>query len=473
PGHLRLRRRRGEDPEVGHHPQRQVRELPDHPGAGGMDQRIQLARLQLRAGLPLLPVPAHAERLAGAGAQGPGPEGPDRRHRRRDPHPRRRLVLDRSPALQLPVRRPDVLRGEGREGDPHASGRRLPVQHARLLEVVRPAGRRPRVGDGRELLRRQGRAHAGQRREPRLPAGALRADQHPQHQHRKGPRMKPDAPNLKGALDAALAAAKRLAPAGAALVRLESRRDANLRFARNEVTSSGDVDETTLSVEITLGQRHASSDTNQLDPASIEATVNRAIGMAQVAPEDPEVMPPLGPQHYLKAAPASDAPTAALDAATRAKMAREAMGLPSGEGLQMAGYLEHFSSRQLLGTSAGLRAEHQHTGANLSVTARTADGTGSGWAANVSHRIAEVDPVKVGAVARDTALKSAKPTKLDPGRYTVVLEPAAVAELLSFMLFAMEAREADEGQSFFAKPGGGNKIGEQLFGPHVTISSPV
>ncbi|HYV45391.1 MAG TPA: TldD/PmbA family protein [Myxococcaceae bacterium] len=285
--------------------------------------------------------------------------------------------------------------------------------------------------------------------------------------------MKPDAPNLKGALDAALAAAKRLAPAGAALVRLESRRDANLRFARNEVTSSGDVDETTLSVEITLGQRHASSDTNQLDPASIEATVNRAIGMAQVAPEDPEVMPPLGPQHYLKAAPASDAPTAALDAATRAKMAREAMGLPSGEGLQMAGYLEHFSSRQLLGTSAGLRAEHQHTGANLSVTARTADGTGSGWAANVSHRIADVDPVKVGAVARDKALKSAKPTKLDPGRYTVVLEPAAVAELLSFMLFAMEAREADEGQSFFAKPGGGNKIGEQLFGPHVTISSPV
>ncbi|HZN95675.1 MAG TPA: DNA gyrase modulator, partial [Myxococcales bacterium] len=96
--------------------------------------------------------------------------------------------------------------------------------------------------------------------------------------------MKPATPNLKGALDTALAAAKRLAPTAAAFVRLESRRDANLRFARSEVTSSGDVDETTLSVDITVGKRHASSDTNQLDPASVEATVSRAIGLAQVAP---------------------------------------------------------------------------------------------------------------------------------------------------------------------------------------------
>lgn len=285
--------------------------------------------------------------------------------------------------------------------------------------------------------------------------------------------MKPATPNLKGALDAALAAAKRLAPTGAAFVRLESRRDANLRFARDEVTSSGDVDETTLSVEITLGKRHASSDTNQLDRASIEATVNRAIGLAQVAPEDPEVMPPLGPQRYQQAAPAFDAPTASLDAAARAKMAREAMARKPGEELQLAGFLEHFASRELLGTSAGLRADYQQTGATLSVTARTADGTGSGWAANASHRIGDVDPAGVGAVARDKALRSAKPGKLDPGRYTVVLEPAAVAELLGFMLFSMDARSADEGRSFFAKPGGGNKLGEQIFGPHVTISSPV
>jgi predicted Zn-dependent protease len=280
-------------------------------------------------------------------------------------------------------------------------------------------------------------------------------------------------PNLKGALDSALAAAKRLAPSAAAFVKVEAQRDANLRFARNEVTSSGDVDETTLSVEITLGKRHASSDTNQLDPASIEATVARAIGLAEVAPEDPEGMPPLPAQRYQKAAPAHDAPTASLDAATRAKMAREAMALKPGEELQLAGFLEHFTSRERLGTSAGLRADHQQTGATLSVTARTNDGTGSGWAANVSHRIGDVDPVKVGAVARDKALKSAKPTKLDPGRYTVVLEPAAVAELLMFLLFSMDARASDEGRSFFAKPGGGNKIGEQIFGPHVTLSSPV
>jgi predicted Zn-dependent protease len=285
--------------------------------------------------------------------------------------------------------------------------------------------------------------------------------------------MKPATADLEGVLELALATAKRLAPSGAALVQLESRRDANLRFARNEVTSSGDVDETTLSVEITLGKRHASSGTNQVDQASIEAAVNRAIGLAQVAPEDPEVMPPLGPQRYQQTAPAFDAPTASLDATARAKMAREAMQLKPGDGLQMAGFLEHSAGRRLLGSSLGLRAGYQRTLATLSVTARMADGTGSGWAAGASHRAGGVDPGKVGAVARDKALKSARPTRLDPGRYTVVLEPAAVAELLGFMVFAMDARSADEGRSFFSRPGGGNRIGETIFGPNITLSSPL
>jgi predicted Zn-dependent protease len=77
----------------------------------------------------------------------------------------------------------------------------------------------------------------------------------------------------------------------------------------------------------------------------------------------------------------------------------------------------------------------------------------------------------VGRTAQDKALRSRKPTAIEPGRYTVILEPAAVTELLWYLVGAMDARSADEGRSFFSKPGGGTKLGETLFGPNITIRS--
>ena len=62
-------------------------------------------------------------------------------------------------------------------------------------------------------------------------------------------------------------------------------------------------------------------------------------------------------------------------------------------------------------------------------------------------------------------------TALAPGKYEVVLEAPAVGMLLSRMPGNFDARQADEGRSFFAKRGGGNRIGERLFDEHVTIVS--
>ena len=102
---------------------------------------------------------------------------------------------------------------------------------------------------------------------------------------------------------------------------------------------------------------------------------------------------------------------------------------------------------------------------------RTADGTGSGYASFVSPRLSDIDAAALAERAATKAETSAQPRDLPPGRYTVILEPAAVADLLGFLTFSLNARTADEGRSFLSKPGGGNRLGEKLFADAVTLRS--
>jgi predicted Zn-dependent protease len=83
----------------------------------------------------------------------------------------------------------------------------------------------------------------------------------------------------------------------------------------------------------------------------------------------------------------------------------------------------------------------------------------------------DLDFAAVAKRAVDRAERSAQPRRLDPGKYTVILEPAAVASLLEPLQGSLSAREADEGRSFFSRPGGGNRTGEKLFSDKVTIVS--
>src|SRR2546423_8353124 len=115
-------------------------------------------------------------------------------------------------------------------------------------------------------------------------------------------------------IEDALAMAKTLAPGAEAKVGLVSARDANARFAKGGITSSGDTNEIKLTVALAFGKRHASSTTNQLDARSVRDAVVRTREMAKLAPEDPEYMPPLGPQKYPKEA-AYDPAIEKLDAA--------------------------------------------------------------------------------------------------------------------------------------------------------------
>jgi len=116
-------------------------------------------------------------------------------------------------------------------------------------------------------------------------------------------------------------------------------------------------------------------------------------------------------------------------------------------------------------------AVDRFTAADYNLTARTPDGSGSGWSSRSFNELRMIDPAKLAASAIEKAAMSKNPTAIEPGKYTVVLEPAASAGLISFMMFSFDAREADEGRSFLSKKGGGNKLGEQVYDRRVNISA--
>jgi predicted Zn-dependent protease len=122
-------------------------------------------------------------------------------------------------------------------------------------------------------------------------------------------------------------------------------------------------------------------------------------------------------------------------------------------------------------SSLGLFAYDRFTAADYNLTARTPDGSGSGWASKSFNELRLLQPGALAETAIEKAATAKNPSAIEPGKYTVVLEPAAVADLLAFMLFSANARQADEGRSFFSKKGGGNRIGEQIVGEKVRVYS--
>ncbi|HXQ21157.1 MAG TPA: TldD/PmbA family protein [Candidatus Acidoferrales bacterium] len=271
-------------------------------------------------------------------------------------------------------------------------------------------------------------------------------------------------------IDEVVGAARRVAPGADVSVSVGAGRSANTRFACNTITSTGDVDDTTVAIGIAFGKRHAATTTNQTDRGALRTALDHAVRLAKIAPEDRESMPLLAPQRYLASPAAYDPSTHHLTATARADTARAAIAAADAAGLQIAGFHEHSGGIWMLGNSAGLRAEYRATAASLTMTARTGDGTGSGWAGALAQRAAEIDAAALTRVAVDKAVRSARPRRLDPGRYTVVLEPAAVGTLLGFLVDSLDARRADEGRSAFSKPGG-TRVGDQLFADAITLVS--
>src|SRR6185503_2394061 len=191
----------------------------------------------------------------------------------------------------------------------------------------------------------------------------------------------------------------------------------------------------------------------------------------------PEDMPALPAQTYQPVKAYFDS-TANCTAEQRARAALSALEITRKAGdLDAAGYLELNAGATALANSAGLFAYHRSTSTNFTLTVRTRDGTGSGWSGADHPDWSKINFADVSTTAIDKARASRNPVAIEPGRYTVILEPQAVGDLVQLLGGGfggggpLSARAADEGRSPFTKEGGGNRMGEKILDERVTLFS--
>jgi predicted Zn-dependent protease len=269
---------------------------------------------------------------------------------------------------------------------------------------------------------------------------------------------------------AILEKALRLSKAESCEANLSASAGGNIRFARNTVTTSGAASDRALVVQSNFGKRSGTATINQLDDASIERVVRRSEDLARLAPEDPEFMPPLAQQQYVETRAYFDS-TAAISPEYRAQAAAESLASARDRECTTAGFLQDGANWSAMMNSAGLFAYHRQTGVNYSATVRTNDGTGSGYVTRDYNDVSQLDAAATTRIALEKAVASRNARAIEPGRYTVILEPEASVELIQDMVYSMDARSADEGRSFMAAAGGKTRLGQKLVHERVTIYS--
>lgn len=264
-----------------------------------------------------------------------------------------------------------------------------------------------------------------------------------------------------------------LATAEETEVSVGNTRTGNTRSAVNRITTAGEVENTSVSVTARFGRRQASVSTNRLDEDGLRSAVEDAEAQAKLTPENPELMPLLGPQTYAASHGFYDS-TANLGPDERSRVAADAIRVATGRGdLTAAGFQTVSTGAAAIANSRAMFAYRRSTSVDYELTVRTGDGTGSGWA-GVAHRDwAQLDIPAMHARAVERALRSREPTSLDPGEYPVVFTAAAISDIVGLLAGSLSARSADEGRSAFSA-GDGTKVGQKLLDERFQlVSDPV
>lgn len=252
------------------------------------------------------------------------------------------------------------------------------------------------------------------------------------------------------------------------IVTINGNRTGNIRYARNNVSTAGLVEDKQLTVQVAFGKKQGTATINEFDDKSLEKAVRRAEDLARLAPENPEFMPAVSKQAY-KATSTFSAKTAAIDPEFRAQAAAYSIEASRKHKLVCAGFFTDSTNYETIANSNGVFGHQESTSLDFTCTVRTEDGRGSGWVKRSASDVSKFDPREASDVAIEKALRSVEAKALEPGRYTVILEPAATSEIVGRMFGAFDARRADEGRSFLSKKGGGNRLGEKLFDEQVNV----
>lgn len=251
-------------------------------------------------------------------------------------------------------------------------------------------------------------------------------------------------------------------------VLINGNRTGNIRYAQNSVSTAGLNENVQLTVSVAFGKRQGTASLNEFDDKSLEKAVRRAEDVARLAPENPEFLPAIGKQEF-RASATFNKDTAAIDPEFRAEVASHSIVAGRKNKLVTAGFFVDTTGFETIANSNGVFGHQEFTNLSFTCTARTEDGRGSGWVTRSANDVRRFDAREASAVAIEKALRSVEAKALEPGRYTVILEPAATSEIIGRMFGAFDARQADEGRSFLSKKGGGNRLGEKLFDEQVNV----
>jgi predicted Zn-dependent protease len=243
------------------------------------------------------------------------------------------------------------------------------------------------------------------------------------------------------------------------------------RFANSSITANLIEHDQEVTVTVYYGEKTASATTHQFDDASLKRTIAQVQELAKRKPDNPELMPLVKPPQTYMEIEAALPEAVNFGPAERAKMVKASTDICEKKGVLGAGYIPKLHWTDAIANSEGLFAYFRYAEASFILTCRTQDQTGSGWAGTTGMKqVGNIDAAGLTEVAADKAIKSRKPRALEPGNYTVILEPRPAARYLSLMLGALNARAAEEGRSFMSgKERGTTRVGEKVFGDNFTL----
>jgi predicted Zn-dependent protease len=255
-----------------------------------------------------------------------------------------------------------------------------------------------------------------------------------------------------------------------AAISLANSVESHARFADNGITTSGRSEDLDITATVWVGRRRGSATANDSSAAALKQIAVDGVQIARVSPVQREYLPTLGPLEYAGDRGFSAA-TADVDAAARAKSLAGVLAACRAAKVTGAGFHAARASATAAATANGNRRYFRSSRAEISMTARTPDGTGSGYFSGDHFDVTRLDSQRVANEAVGKAVRSREPKPIEPGNYPVILEPQAVSDLIGFLTGAFDARTAEEGRSPFSAKGGRTHVGEAMFSPRLNLYS--
>jgi PmbA protein len=244
-------------------------------------------------------------------------------------------------------------------------------------------------------------------------------------------------------------------------VHLDETIEALTRFANNAIHQNVSEHGITVSVRTVVDGRTARATTNRLDEDSLRKAVESSLQLAQSQPRNRNLLPMPGKQRY-RTVNRFSRETAALSAESRARAVKQASDLAIRNGQVAAGIFSSGQSQLALANSRGLFATHRQTQAEFSITMQ--NDPAASWAKANSGDLRKIDPQALAKRASEKASMAKDAKELAPGEYTVILEPAAVLDLVGFLFYDFAATALEDQRSCLNK-----RVGKQLFGKNISI----